>query len=487
MDTQSTTQTINILVGPGVPNTGLGPTTSHSPLLPLAIGATILIASLLVWYFLVHRPQHSKQIFSFISKLGTRGFSALLLLTFATALLSNLPLVSAAPTLTLGTDQDTISVTVPQGGGTASITTTLTAGTANSTGYTLTASLSEPEPGIAIKLKGGDITTSTALTPGDAPLTLKTTDSASSNDTTELTLDFAIDGTVTPGKKELKLSYNITDNGLSGPTMQSFTTSDCNALTVYDGSNEEAIVELNDSRGGTTRTYRVAKLADNNCWMLDNLKLGSTTSSITLTPSDTNIASNLTLPQLSTPTFTEEPDEATINDLTDNPHVYGPVPGDTGTGETNYGYLYNWSAATGGESRTSHTENDGNAPYSICPANWRLPTASRIYNEETSEYDVSGDYPALDQALGGTGNSAYSGEPNIAKWQHDGPFKGVFSGFWGGGFFSQGELGGFWSASARPDNAGNAFGAVFSASEVDPAGNDGRGMGASVRCLLQQL
>ncbi|RTK93584.1 hypothetical protein EKI60_05595, partial [Candidatus Saccharibacteria bacterium] len=175
--------------------------------------------------------------------------------------------------------------------------------------------------------------------------------------------------------------------------------SDCNNLDIYDGTNEEAILTLNDPRG-EGQDYRVAKLADNNCWMLDNLKLGSTTSSITLTPSDTNIASNLTLPQLSTPTFTEEPDEETINHYYDDPVAFGPVPGDTGTGETNYGYLYNWSAATGGESRTSHTENDGNAPYSICPANWRLPTASRIYNEETSEYDVSGDYPALDQALG---------------------------------------------------------------------------------------
>ncbi len=485
METQTLTQTINIVIGgDGLANTGANTT------LYAAIGAGLVVVGVL--FLLYHsRNRHFKlSTLTRNRRFSFRGFGIFFLLALFTASLTLSPLsgtISAAPTLSLDTNQEALTVTVPEGSGTASATTTLTAGTANSTGYTLTASLSEPEPGIAIKLKGGDITTSTALTPGDAPLTLKTTDSASSNDTTELTLDFAIDGTVTPGKKELKLSYNITDNGLSGPTMQSFTTSDCNALTVYDGSNEEAIVELNDSRGGTTRTYRVAKLADNNCWMLDNLKLGSTTSSITLTPSDTNIDSNLTLPQLSTPTFTEEPDEETINHYYDDPVAFGPVPGDTGTGETNYGYLYNWSAATGGESRTSHTENDGNAPYSICPANWRLPTASRIYNEETSEYDVSGDYPALDQALGGTGNSAYSGEPNIAKWQHDGPFKGVFSGLWGGGFNGQGEFGVFWSASAHPVNAGDAFYAYFSAGAVNPAGVNDRFMGASVRCLLQQL
>ena len=97
MDSQTVTQTINLLVGPGVPNTGIGPTNSSSPLLPLAIGATlltVLIASLLAWYFLIHRPHRSNPISQFISrllpklpsklssnaKLGSRSFSILVLL-----------------------------------------------------------------------------------------------------------------------------------------------------------------------------------------------------------------------------------------------------------------------------------------------------------------------------------------------------------------------------------------------------------------------
>src|SRR5690606_36207878 len=105
------------------------------------------------------------------------------------------------------------------------------------------------------------------------------------------------------------------------------------------GSNEAAIISLTDTRGGIERTYRVAKLADDNCWMLDNLKLGSTTSAISLTPSNSNVASNFTLPQVAIPGSTNY----------DNPQVIGPVPGDTGSGTTNYGYLYNWPAATAGE------------------------------------------------------------------------------------------------------------------------------------------
>lgn len=494
MDSQTVTQTINLLVGPGVPNTGIGPTNSSSPLLPLAIGATlltVLIASLLAWYFLIHRPHRSNPISQFISrllpklpsklssnaKLGSRSFSILVLLGLITALVSHLPIASAAPTLSLGTDQNTINVTVPQGGGTATATTTLTTGTANASGYTLTASLTEPEPGMGIKLKGGDVTTDTSLNPGGSPLTIKTTSTASTNDTTDVTLTFTIDATVTPGKKELKLNYAVADNESTTPpaaTLQSFTTSQCSALPTYTGSNEEAVITLTDTRGDN-QEYQVAKLADGNCWMLNNLKLGSTTSTITLTPSDTNIASNFTLPQLTT---------AGTADY-DNPGAYGPIPGDTGAGQTNYGYLYNWSAATAGESRTSHTETDGDAPYSICPANWRLPTASRIWDDDEGEDVYSGDFSDLDIAFGGTGEPAGSGEPNIAQWQYNGAFKGVFSGGWVGDFGGQGDLGVFWSASALPDDADYAFNAGFGAVGVNPAGGDGRNAGFSVRCLLQ--
>ena len=482
MDSQTITQTINVLVGPGVPNTGFGPTQS-SPLLPLAIGTTLtlLIACLLTWYFLVHRSRNSHNSHSHsiskLPKLSSRSFSILVLLALTAALLAtNLPIVSAAPTLSLGTDQGTIQVTVPQGGGTTTATTTLTSGTANAHGYTLTASLTEPEPGIGIKLTGGDITTSTALSAGDTPLTLKTTTEASTNDATEVTLDFTIDSTVTSGTKELKLNYAVADNeaeGEAGSTLQAFTSSDCSALPIYTGTNEEAVISLTDTRGDN-QIYQVAKLADGHCWMLENLKLGSTTGTLTLTPSDTNVASNFTLPQLTT-TGTAD---------FDNPGAYGPVTGDTGEGETNYGYLYNWPAVTAGESRTSHTEADGDAPYSICPANWRLPTVGFSYDEETDSSTASGDYSNLDIAFGGTGQYADSGV-SIAQWQHNGPFKGVFSGLWDGEFGNQGGVGVFWSASARPDSADYAFVAGFNEAEVFPADGSYRNAGFSVRCLLQ--
>lgn len=248
-------------------------------------------------------------------------------------------------------------------------------------------------------------------------------------------------------------------------TIQSFTSQDCNNLTTYTGNNEAAVITLHDPRG-EGQDYQVAKLADNNCWMLNNLKLGSIESSITLTPGDSNVATNFTLPQLTTTGAGDH----------DNPRAYGPVPGDTSEGATNYGYLYNWSAATAGESRASHPQNAGNAPYSICPAGWRLPSGSATL--------ASSDFAQLDIAFGGTGSYA-SGGPSLPSWQPTGPFKGSFSGLWGSSFLNQGSDGVLWSSSARPGYSDDAFGAYFNPSLViSSTSNVPRNFGSGIRCLL---
>ena len=244
--------------------------------------------------------------------------------------------------------------------------------------------------------------------------------------------------------------------------IQDVTSAQCSALPTFTGANTSAIRTVTDNRGGTTRTYEIAKLADGKCWMLTNLKLGSTSGPITLTPADSNVASNFTLPQLTTGGAAEY----------DLPRAYGPVPGDTGSGATNYGYLYTFAAATAGETRTTLTT--GNAPYSICPANWRLPTGG----------SPSSDFGQLDVAFGGTGAYA-SGSPSVEKWQPSGPFKGSFSGLWYGVLYDQGGTGRLWSASAHPVGSGSAFYAGFVPSDVYPGdGSYGRDGGIGVRCLL---
>ena len=252
-------------------------------------------------------------------------------------------------------------------------------------------------------------------------------------------------------------------------------------MTIYDGSNPDAIITLTDTRADQ-QTYEVAKLPDNKCWMLENLKLGSTAGTVTLTPSDSNVVADFTLPQLNdgSRSIIWDPDNP-ANDY-DTPYVHGPVLHDTGMGATNYGYLYNWSAATAGETRTTAPAGSGNAPYSICAAGWRLPTAG--WNESW-EPSLS-DFVDLDRAFGGSGYGSWGGEVNIAQWQHSGPFKGVFAGVWWGweGFNNQGVEGVLWSSSANPHGLDDAFNVYFGVAEVIFISTGTRSLGFGVRCLL---
>ena len=248
--------------------------------------------------------------------------------------------------------------------------------------------------------------------------------------------------------------------------IQNITQTQCQALPVFTGTNDtEAVKTVTDNRGGTTRTYRIAKLADNKCWMLDNLKLGSTTTATTLTPSDSNVAANFTLPQLTTNGSLDY----------DNPRAYGPVPGDTGSGATNYGYLYNWPSATAGETQASITS--GNAAHSICAKGWRLPTGGN-----TGEFAMLN---AKMNNLAATSPSTSGGTGYYQNWHYTGQFKGVFAGYWWEGFGDQGGWGYLWSGSASPGWSDGASYASFDADDVGPGDSNFRGSGSGVRCLLQ--
>ncbi len=262
--------------------------------------------------------------------------------------------------------------------------------------------------------------------------------------------------------------------------IQDITRRQCQALPVYDGTNDSALRTLTDNRDGTTRSYRIAKLADNKCWMLDNLKLGKTTGTTTLTPANTNIATNFTLPQLIT----------TGTASYDIPQAAGPVPGDTGAGATNYGYLYNWPAATAGETQTTMPAGSGDAQYSICPKSWRLPTGGINHTTDWLP-GPNNDFNNLSAHMAGFTNNqdpAYLANywDRYQGWQSTGPFKGVFSGTLYDSFYYQSSWGGMWSRSASPSTSYDAFIAYFDSSNViNPGGNgDDRSNGFAVRCLL---
>jgi hypothetical protein len=234
----------------------------------------------------------------------------------------------------------------------------------------------------------------------------------------------------------------------------------------------------NDTRGDG-QEYCISKLADENVWMLNNLKLGSFNEDILLTPVDTNVTASWTLPKIGN----------AIEGIYEMPRLYAFVDGQSGfsssipnSKETDInsqnfaGYYYNWCAATAGMISTTCRLNNITMPtvatQDICPANWRIPTGGN-----------SGEFDALSSAMAvANDNSPYE------NFQFTKPFRGVIAGRHVGnspGWNYQGLAGYIWSASHKLDSYTAAYGLFLSDSNINTGWNIVDSDGLSVRCLLR--
>lgn len=158
-------------------------------------------------------------------------------------------------------------------------------------------------------------------------------------------------------------------NGIS--TMQQMTPEACSLERVG------AMTTLTDTRDGNS--YIVKKLADGNCWMTQNLRLGDGHTAMTLYPSDSNVTTDFELPAAPT-TLSPTDFEQEVYDVNG---IYI---------DNTYGGLYNFYTATAGEGTESKTS--GNVEQSICPKGWRLPTGglngefSNLYTYYNSFLDM---------------------------------------------------------------------------------------------------
>ena len=122
----------------------------------------------------------------------------------------------------------------------------------------------------------------------------RTTENNTTQDTTAIALASKLDLLTVPGIYSTTLNFQITANFVpitlenaytgAGKTkatiggqqyyaMQDMTTSICEAANVIDD-----VLEVYDNRDNTI--YHIGKLADNRCWLLDNLALDPTDSSV---------------------------------------------------------------------------------------------------------------------------------------------------------------------------------------------------------------
>ncbi len=238
----------------------------------------------------------------------------------------------------------------------------------------------------------------------------------------------------------------------------------------YCGSDKDDVVavgatlQLTDKRDD--KTYKIMKMNDGKCWMVENLRLPGGTS---LDSTNSDVTSAYTLP-----------DNQAINneinnwgtDKTSQNMAEGSSSmkiNGSGAWNTAYGNYYSWCTATAGTCTDS-----GDAPSSICPKGWTLPS-----NTDTN----IGTYSKLNEGFAGSWTTI--GGVNGIKLGYNSndaffPAAGLVD---GDGLNNSGSNGYYWSSTVRSSNVSYAYFLNFSSGYVNPSYSSLRYYGSSVRCV----
>ena len=309
--------------------------------------------------------------------------------------------------------------------------------------------------------------------------------------------------------------------------LQGWTGCSAMTATTYDTTTgklavaKNSITALTDERDGNV--YTIAKLADENCWMVENLRLADTheesgnTVATVLTTTNTNIlVSNNTLPitniynsdsSLATTSNSLSPTSSASYDASSRPYgwctdqnaacynqsrlnttntVANITPSQTqnitsANAHTNfdntiyaYGNYYNWYSATAGYgtySRNTSTPTDGD----LCPAGWHLPYGST--RTSTKGGNTSGGFYYLANRMTATASNTI----NSNRFRSF-PNNFIFAGSWESSAFSRGGGGDYWSASGQ--SSASAYSLHLDNYYLSPGSMAGyKNYGYSVRCV----
>ena len=271
--------------------------------------------------------------------------------------------------------------------------------------------------------------------------------------------------------------------------MQLFKQEHCDQLAICH-NGDDALCDTNGSTITLTdlrdsKTYRVRKFEDNNCWMIDNLAYGGGTGgSGDYCAAKTNYGApdywrqaNSAANTTAVATNGLNPLDGSRNTLVG--HCVNPAQGANYCATTaagRCGYLYNWPAAI--QDVQGYDGNDfqpAEPTQGICPQGWQLPTnagTKSFYNLHTLAGTPTTGFwqPVAENTL-----------PSSAiEWQ------GVFSGYaWGvtGSIGITSTNGQYWSSSqddARYVHSWNFYLSFYVAQMIS-----GKPDGRSVRCVLK--
>lgn len=247
-------------------------------------------------------------------------------------------------------------------------------------------------------------------------------------------------------------------------------------------------IQAMDARDG--KLYYVAKLADGNIWMTQNLDHDIVTTQGFYTYANTDIGHGST-PNTNA-TWTADAATYATNDTTWNRTSHEPEsydPGDLcwdgsfapsmweGTLNTNtetcgddthyhIGNYYNWTAAVAMNDSSNYNTDHDIANQSICPASWMLPTTSGSTSYENLVAE-------LNLTSGTSGNV------------QNAPVYFSYSGIWNGSSGGLGVFSSYWRSLV--DDSGTSFALYFDVSGlVSPWKSRNRSDGYSVRCIARQ-
>ena len=245
------------------------------------------------------------------------------------------------------------------------------------------------------------------------------------------------------------------------------------------GLRQGKIIALTDTRDN--QTYSVAKLADGNCWMIENLRLGTTGSSESAKAQGFGgIFSGLANAESSNFNSSGNANSKySTNDFTGNNLTYRiPRYNNVNTnslGSTfssfdanlyGYGNIYTWAAAMANTSDLTTAAASESANTSICPKGWRLPVGDM-------NNDSNNDFRVLTGYYNGSADFLFSYPNNFV----------AAGSFVNSGFNRRGWRAQYWSSTAV--NGTNASSFEFYNGGSQSVVSTGKYAGLSIRCLIK--
>ena len=317
--------------------------------------------------------------------------------------------------------------------------------------------------------------------------------------------------------------YSGTNGGLS---LYAVWAQSAGSLQSWNGCSSLGsgkVTALTDTRDNDT--YAVAKLADGNCWMIENLRLNYDANITTANTQSNNGAFGGVFSGLAQPEIANFSNSTTANSLyksdgsgdikgvngatlsdigttnypgyrfprynndntnsnsTINPNT--TVTNMTGTGQNVYGYgnYYTWAAAMANTNYYNTTTVDANgftpseaAGTSLCPTGWELP-----YGRDIGKGTTSGGFYNLNYKINNDSNVTNStASKNLRAYPNNFLYSGYADSSSVG---SRGSSGYYWSSTAYSYN--NSYRLRLNSSNVYP-GTDLyiKYFGFSIRCLV---